>query len=121
MLTIDTNILIYYLGGEKAVVEQVDLWRKEFGFLITSTIVQIELLSYPDLRPREVRIIAELLATMHVVAVDDAVASLAAAVRRSYRLKLADAIVAATALHTGTSLVTRNMRDFQVIDELVCL
>lgn len=118
MITIDTNVLIYYLGGDIEVVQRVDQWRQEFGFLITSLVVQIELLSYSSLTENDMQAIAEILSTMHVVGVDMAVATIASSLRRSYKLKLADAIVAATALHTGTSLVTRNIHDFKKVSEL---
>lgn len=42
-------------------------------------------------------------------------------VRRDYKTKLPDAIIAATALVHGLSLLTRNAKDFQLIKGLVCI
>ena len=38
--------------------------------------------------------------------------------RREQRMKLPDSVIAATALFTGTTLVTRNIRDFKRIPNL---
>lgn len=99
-------------------VSQVDAWRNQFGFLITSTVVRIELLSYPKLTQRDMKIIVDLLDTMYIVAVDDAIATVAAKMRRHYNLKLADSIIVGTALQTNTSLATRNTNDFRKVREL---
>lgn len=42
-------------------------------------------------------------------------------IRRNYRLKLPDAVIAATALHLGLPLITRNVKDFKDIPELKLL
>src|SRR3989344_4188465 len=97
-LVLDTNVLIYHLNGEQKVVQQLTQWREEQVFLLISTIVEIELLSLPSLSTRDIEVIDELLATLHVVEVDSVLSRAAASVRRKRRLKLADSIVAATAL-----------------------
>jgi len=45
--------------------------------------------------------------------------AIAGPLRRQYNIKTADGIVAATALFTGTTLITRNIRDFQKIPNLL--
>ncbi len=56
--------------------------------------------------------------TTIIVNLDFALAELAAEMRRKYRVKLIDAIVAATALTTNATLVTKNTRDFKRISGL---
>jgi len=65
--------------------------------------------------------IARLLASMVVLPLESRLAHLAAALRRQYRLKTPDSVVAATALLTRTTLVTRNIQDFQAIAGLSLL
>lgn len=55
---------------------------------------------------------------MIIVNLDFWIAELAAEVRRKHKVKLIDAIIAATALSTNSMLVTKNTRDFQKITEL---
>ncbi|MBI4032478.1 PIN domain-containing protein, partial [Candidatus Berkelbacteria bacterium] len=50
--------------------------------------------------------------------VDSKIAPVAAFIRRTHRLKLADSIIAATALFTGTTLITRNTQDFRKVHRL---
>jgi predicted nucleic acid-binding protein len=50
--------------------------------------------------------------------VDLHLAQLSGVLGRTYRLKLADSIIAATALYTGSTIVTRNTRDFKKVASL---
>ena len=59
-----------------------------------------------------------MIADFSVVQLDSEVARLAAYLRRTYNVKTPDSAIAATALRTGTTLLTRNIKDFQKIDEL---
>ena len=64
--------------------------------------------------------IEELLAnTVRIVPVTSSIARMAGDLRRLYaRLKPFDSAIAATAIFAHTKLVTRNVRDFEQIDEL---
>ena len=83
-----------------------------------SAVTELELLAYSGLSPEEESSIEELLATISVIPVDSRIARLAALVRRHYRLKVPDSVIAATAMFTGSRLVTRNTRDFRKIPSL---
>jgi len=50
-----------------------------------------------------------------ILNLDFPIAEEAATLRRTYRMKLADAVVAASALTTGAALATRNVRDFKPV------
>lgn len=54
-----------------------------------------------------------------VIPLDSQMARVAGKLRRDHRLKLADSVIAATALFTGSTLVTRNVRDFRRIPSLM--
>ena len=62
--------------------------------------------------------ILEFLAQCRSIGLDQNIADLAADLRRMYRIKTADSIIAATAIFTGTMLVTRNIKDFKNIEGL---
>lgn len=56
-----------------------------------------------------------MLDTLIVVPVDAHVARMAGLLRCMYKTEIADSVIAATALFTGSSLVTRNIKDFRKI------
>ena len=120
MMTIDTNILIAYVGGEAPVVQRIQEWRAQGALLFISSVAECELLSYPKLSDEETEKIERFLAE-HFIAVpfDGARARKAAVVRRDIpSLKLPDAAIAALALEMNTPLATRNVRDFKRITGL---
>jgi predicted nucleic acid-binding protein len=81
-------------------------------------VTEHELYSYPHLTPMEVARIDALLTTLTVIDVDSRVAQLSGQLRASYGIKALDSFIAATALMTGTTLATRNIRDFRRIPNL---
>jgi predicted nucleic acid-binding protein len=60
----------------------------------------------------------QLLAPFHELAVDRAVAERAGRIRREFGLRLADALIAGTALEHGLALSTRNKRHFTPVHGL---
>ena len=83
-----------------------------------STVTELELYSYPDLNDEEEAAIKQLLTDMFVVPLDSRLARYAGYLRRLYRLKTPDSAIAATAMLTKTTLLTRNVDDFRQIDDL---
>ena len=62
--------------------------------------------------------IEAILRTVAVIPVDSRIARTAGLIRRTYRANIADSVIAATAFFTGTTLLTRNIRDFRNIPNL---
>lgn len=120
MLTLDTNILIGYLGGEEKIIAQIKEWRRSGVVLFVSSITECELLSYPKLTVGEEEKIEEFLKENFILMpFDGSMARQAAAIRRVVTyLKLPDAAIAALALKMGAGLVTRNTKDFKKISNL---
>ncbi len=54
-----------------------------------------------------------------VISITDAIVDETIAIRRACKIKLHDAIIAATAVNKKLILVTRNLTDFKIIQELV--
>src|SRR5262245_27568208 len=59
--------------------------------------------------------------TVSIIAVDSRIARLAALARKSDALKVPDSVIAATAMFTGSTLITRNTRDFRRVQNLSVL
>ena len=97
-----------------------DVFAKNVPIYV-SAVTELELFAYSDLTAEEESLIEELLATISVIPLDSRIARLAALVRRSYRLKVPDSVIAATAMFTGSKLLTRNTRDFRKIPNFIVL
>ena len=118
MYTIDTNIIIYYANGEPSVLDFMHEQLDNGIPLYVSTATEHELFSYPRLTDQEVVRIDALLNTMTVMDLDSRLARFSGRLRAQHGIKALDSFIAATALMTGTTLVTRNLRDFRRIPNL---
>lgn len=120
MFTLDTNTIIYYIEGEPTVCSVLERILAEDVPLYMSTVTELELFSLSTLTAEdEIRIEAVLHASVRVVPLISRIARIAADLRRLYpRLRTPDSAIAATAMFTGSTLLTRNTKDFQRIDAL---
>ena len=116
----DSNILIYYLNRTlpHAARVQVNRWITEGAAI--SVITRIEVLGYPQTAD-ELRRAAGLVTSFTEVFLQEAIVQRTILVRQQHRVRLPDAVIAATALERGVPLVTRNVRDFQGIPGLTLL
>ena len=121
MYTLDTNAIIYYLDDDPTVVPLLDPIFGQESALFVSIVTELELLSHPGLTEEDIAEIQQLLTSVVIFPLESRLAQMAGALRRQYHLKTPDSVVAATALLTRTTLVTRNIRDFQGIDGLSLL
>ncbi len=118
-MTIDANIIIAYLAGEEAVVRALSEWKEAGLPLLLPSVVETEVLSFASFSDAEyVNTERFLEAEFLFIPLDRSLARIAARVRRTRRIKTPDSIVAATAIASSTSLVTRNIRDFKNIPGL---
>lgn len=111
----DTNIFIYYLADEPIVDS---LFAEDFLNLhdiLISPIVRIELLSFSGLSGDEEQAIADLLSQFSSVSLSREIEDQTIQLKRRHKIKLPDAIIAATALNQDAFLVTRNVGDFKGI------
>lgn len=118
MYTFDTNAIIYYLKEDNdAMVIIEDILAKNTPVYI-SFLTEAELFSFSNLDNQEIEKIENILKTLAVIPVDSRIARIAGMIRSKYKTDLADSIIAATAMFTGTSLVTRNVKDFKNIPNI---
>ncbi len=81
---------------------------------------ELEILSYPSLTPQEEIRLRKLLAEMPVIDATREIKDSAIALRKQYRLKLPDALIAATAQTLRATLIT-NDKGFDAINEITTL
>ena len=106
---IDTNIIIYYLEGEQAAISFL---RTHRGKLAISSITWMETLSYP-FTANEEQVVRTFLQEFRLIEISSPVMELSVEIRRKKKMKLPDAIIAASAVHHDLILVTRNIKDFK--------
>jgi predicted nucleic acid-binding protein len=107
-LLVDTDVLVDHLRGAR----RFDPGGSEVH---VSVVTRAEL--YAGRSSGEARI-DMLLASLHELAVDRAVAQTAGRLRRDIDIRLPDALIAATALEHDLPLLTRNQRDFRRVGGL---
>jgi predicted nucleic acid-binding protein len=100
---LDTNAILYLLGGRLAI-------PLEPGNYHVSVISEMELLSYPDLTANDENQLRAFLASVMLVELTTEVKSTAIELRRCERLKLPDAIIAASALVLDAELLTNDQQ-----------
>ena len=111
---IDTNVWIDALSGKLAASAFLK-FSVQANWAGYSAITRLELLGYPGLKYEEELKINELLKAFTEIAVDSNIIDKAIFIRKGVRIKVPDAIIAATALEKDCSLVTRNVEDFKGI------
>lgn len=109
---VDTNIILYFLKGDPIVVDLV--LDKE---LVISIISEIEILAFPGLSVENERQIKLFLSDCIIAELDQKVKELTIELRRKYKLKLPDSIIAASAFFQKTPLLTAD-KEFKKIEEL---
>lgn len=116
-MVLDTNILIAYLDKDVRVIEAVNDWFSRHVALFISAVTYTELLALPEASPADLAKIQDFLDYFVVIDVDKNIAETTAALKRKYKLKFPDAAIAATAIRTRTTLVTRD-RQMRRIKEI---
>lgn len=112
---LDTNILIYYFNGdmESAVKSKVSMVMRE-SFQI-SVISKMEFLGFPfNLLERQKA--TQLMEYAVIRTLSDEIVQRVIDIRQEKRIKLPDAIIAATAMKYSAILVTRNTKDFKTLE-----
>jgi predicted nucleic acid-binding protein len=104
---LDTNAVLYLLGGRLA--EPL-----ESGPYFVSVITELELLSYPSMDDTEERQIRLFLSKIFVLGLTKDVRENTIRLRKENRLKLPDAIVAASAFTVGAVLLTNDKTLLQI-------
>lgn len=97
----DTNILIYLLNDRLA----ENLPNGRYGY---SVITEIELLSFPALTTTDAQIINNYLSNIVLLNLTETIKQKTISLRRACRIKLPDAIIAATAIESGAILLAND-------------
>jgi predicted nucleic acid-binding protein len=108
---LDSNIIIY-LSKREVPLSFLDQFNNHY----ISVITYMEVLGYQFPDPKEEEFIREMVEVFSVLFIDQKIADMAIEIRRKQRIKLPDAIIAATAKVLNLCLVTRNIDDFKKVE-----
>lgn len=108
----DTNILIHLLNGNFAIAKLLNNKR-----VFISVITELELYGKRNLSVRETKIVDSLVNNCFVVDLLQPIKEIIKKLKQQYKIKLPDAIVAATAIYMNIPLITYDS-DFSEIEEL---
>jgi hypothetical protein len=114
---IDTNVIIDFSANKllphaKSVVATI---IDDGPYL--SIINKIELLGFSEVNAT----IIELIECSFIIGLTEEIANRTISIRKSKKIKLPDAIVAATCIEHSLKLITRNVADFQGISEITII
>ena len=109
-LLLDTNVVIGYLDGREPVRQLMERHDAVPAISAISQISRIELLSFHALSKDDEHRILALLSAVQVILIDEGIERETIALRRRTRLKLPDAVIAATARVNGLELLTLDER-----------
>jgi tRNA(fMet)-specific endonuclease VapC len=120
MTVADTDVLIDYLSG-KGEVDAVERLLRQ-GAIRTTVISRFELLSGAK-SMKQLAKVAELLAAVPSLVLDEAAADMASEIRRSLeqsgnKIGMADSLIAGIVARHGATLLTRNRRHFERVPGL---
>ena len=115
----DTNTIIYYLQHHfprEAAMNVENLLTTSKPCL--SVITEIELLCWRTATPNDLQILKNFINDTTVIELDKSIKYATVDIRKAHRIKLPDAIIAATALVYDLTLITRSVSDFNNIGGL---
>lgn len=112
-VVVDSSALVDLAAGDKAVARALDGLE-----VYISIITAIEFLSWPKLTDASLPIARAVLDQCATENIGTSIRDNSAIIKRTFKLKLPDAVIAATALHLNAPLVTRD-KDFKQIAHLI--
>ena len=108
---LDTNILIYLSKN----LINLSAFASPEDELYISIITYMEAMGFPFQSKKEEKIITELCKNLKVINLDESIVEEVIQIRKKYKVKLPDAIIAATTLVYKMKLITHNTADFKMV------
>jgi len=109
---LDTNALVQVLAGNAALLQLL----VDAELIATSIICELEFLAFPNLTDADRDLLSKFLQRIDVVDLlhaDNQLTTTICEIRATKKLKLPDAIIAASAMHTNCTLVTADQKLLQ--------
>lgn len=115
----DTNTVIYYLQGHFTRSAELFLDRISMRSQpAISVITEVELLCWKTDQVKDLELLYSFIDDVWIFELEKSIKLQTAKIRRQHKIKLPDAVIAATALVYDLTLLTRNVIDFKNIPDL---
>lgn len=117
VILIDTNVISRYFNDN---LEENLISLLETSNFKISVITRIELLAWEKYNQNQLDIINDFISNCEVIALDEKIILKTIEIRKKYKIKLPDAIIAASAIVFGATLISldtdfKNIKGLQVI------
>ncbi len=112
-IVVDTSLIINLFNG----VEEVLPFISDRN-LFVSIISEIEVLSFPGLKPAAKQLLKAFLSECYIVDIEPSIKELTIDIRSKSKIKLPDAVIAATAIYFDLPLFTMD-KGFNRINDLI--
>jgi len=115
---LDNNVVINYLDASLPITGMQFLNKIIDEEPIISIITKIETLGFNFKSWEEKNTMEFFIDNSHIININDYIVKTTITIRQNYRVKLPDAIIAATAIVYSLTLISRNSKDFKDIKGL---
>jgi predicted nucleic acid-binding protein len=109
---VDTNIILYLLGGDSTIAELLNGKQIYISF-----ITQLELLSYPISTKKDLKIVQDFIDQCVIIDINEEIKEKIIELKRKYRFKLPDGIIIATAIYLDLPLISAD-QEFKKAESL---
>ena len=117
---IDTNAVVDYIGN-KLPAEGMEFMNKLIDNIpFVSVVTKIEVLEFTTIS-KHYTLLKEFMSDANIFSLSNHILDGCIELRKNYKIKLPDAIIAATAKVQNLTLITRNTKDFKRIVEIETL
>jgi predicted nucleic acid-binding protein len=110
-LLLDTNIILYFLNGERTLIPILNDKN-----LYISFITQLELLSYKEITKTDTKNINDFLTQCSIIDINTQIKEYTINIKRKYSLKLPDSIILATGIYLKLPIVSADAQ-FKLVEE----
>ena len=118
-MLLDTNIVIGLLAGTDTTVAAFKAEQKPLASCAVSIITRMEVLSWQGMTEEGAALASRLFSGLRVLPISDEIEAATIALRRRRKVKLPDAIIAATAQAHGLQLLTLDQGLLSVMNEAI--
>lgn len=116
---LDTNVLIGLLKDNPECTALLQQVKTDLSDCAISQITRMELLGFAGLSADDEKVIQNLLNNLEVILLTEGIEAKTIGLRRARKIKLPDAMIAATALVSGLELVTLDIPLIKIIQEVL--
>ena len=116
---LNTNFILAILNEQEPVIQMMSSRSIDDADCDYSAIARIELLSFPSITSQDINVIEDFLSRLHYIPLSSEIENKTILIRRQYKLKLPDAIIAATAKCLNLELLTLDRQSANRMQEIV--